>query len=332
MFSKHLRLIVKLSAIIFLGFISNQTYATDFKPFVIFDLRDKGESYHAFFNEEQLIHGGCYELIPEIIKPINHVNNLKTLINFLENKKSSNCKSSRSYGKSPVAINVFVLQDKDANPAIIEFTQKKRQSEIKKGLKTIIKIVKAFTDNAGKYSSSREDLGKKYMLTYKDFQINYERVEMVITVKVDGDEDMSYMSIAGPVEHWFMSADILIDSTSELKYNSDTQTITKKDKPTDFYVGLNYAFGDIYADEQSWTNRLFVKGMIKADSDPLESYGIGLGYRPKTFDSASFFLAYVISKEDEIINNQLSENSARSKEIRFGVSFNIDSALAWLEE
>lgn len=138
--------------------------------------------------------------------------------------------------------------------------------------------------------------------------------------------------IAGPSENIFLSADILVDSAREVVYDAEANTLVEKDKPTDFYLGVNYSKGDLLSNHKALSSdRLFGKVMLKIGKDPLESYGFGIGFRPKFLEGSSGFVAYVVSKEDTFENGVLIEGGGKSEEVRIGISLNLERALDWLK-
>lgn len=150
-------------------------------------------------------------------------------------------------------------------------------------------------------------------------------------------DEIKFVLTTGPKEHFFLSADIIVNSIDELKYDPETKTLSEKDKPTKYYLGLNYMIGDVLADysgSTSWIapERFFGKLMLQLDNKPTDSYGVGIGYRPEFVEAVSFYAAYMVFKEDEIKDGQVQENKGRNEEVVFGISFNLDKALGWLSK
>ncbi len=87
------------------------------------------------------------------------------------------------------------------------------------------------------------------------------------------------------------------------------------------------------AGKQSLLKHLFLKGMIRAAKKPLDSFGVGLGYRfPEVnvlgldISSISIFAALVWS------NEELEDKSEiKKRQILLGISYNLDKALKWLK-
>lgn len=150
-------------------------------------------------------------------------------------------------------------------------------------------------------------------------------------------DEIKFVLTTGPKEHFFLSADMIVNSIDELKYDPETKTLSEKDKPTKYYLGLNYMIGDVLADysgSTSWIapERFFGKLMLQLDNNPTDSYGVGIGYRPEFVESVSFYAAYMVFKEDQIKDGQVQENKGRNEEVVFGISFNLDKALGWLSK
>lgn len=300
-----------------------------FNPFVIFDLREKKEIAYSFSNKEKLSSEQCADAYNDFTQSNVKANDVS---DFLSRIEGLSCTSARHIRKSPTWIDVFVLYKKSDKTPKIKVDEKKKYSRFKDDLRVFLTVAQAIEERGNQpfRSTGQEKVG--YELVHERYRQKHKRADITIDISVEEDTLMTLSNISGPEEHWFISSDILLGSASELKYDTESKTLVSKDKPSDFYIGFNYMLGDLFMKEQHWSKRIFLKSMIKADRHPLESYGIGIGYRPEGLDSTSFFLAYVVSKEDKIVDGTLRENSGRNEEIRLGISLNIDSALKWLED
>ena len=140
--------------------------------------------------------------------------------------------------------------------------------------------------------------------------------------------------ITGPREHWFLSADLTVAKLSQVKFNTDKGTTEPKETPKQFYVGLNFMLGDVLLERRALWKNFFLKGMIKFSKNPLDSYGIGIGYRfPPVkilgldISALSIFGALTWSKE----NTDTKDNKLTKYQWQLGISYNLDRALSWVK-
>ena len=131
----------------------------------------------------------------------------------------------------------------------------------------------------------------------------------------------------GPAEHLFLSADV---SAGDYKPRDDGDLVPAD--PAVFYVGVNYLFGDLVRSKQRspWQG-FFLKGMVKGSERPIDSWGIGLGFRDgygKRFgidlNLLSPWLAYV--------GTVAEGGGSRDWRVQYGFSVNLDAALGWLQK
>jgi hypothetical protein len=162
---------------------------------------------------------------------------------------------------------------------------------------------------------------------------------------VDKDErQVKTVIITGPREHWFLSADLGINKVTQLKYDSTSKSLENKDKPSKFLVGVNYALGDILT--HRWTAGDWWQGitlkllLVEASSQPLDSLAFGLGYRLPpikilglSLDNFSPFIAYSRVLNDQALpNGAVNEGGSHEWKWIFGISFNLDKALDWVQK
>jgi hypothetical protein len=95
----------------------------------------------------------------------------------------------------------------------------------------------------------------------------------------------------GPGERWFFSADFSIAATKNLGLGKTPVADEKTLKSKDFFVALNFAFGDLLPDRNARLQRrgfareLLMKLQVTPSREPWESWAVGLGvrgYRLKT--------------------------------------------------
>ena len=140
--------------------------------------------------------------------------------------------------------------------------------------------------------------------------------------------------ITGPREHWFLSADLTVAKLSQVKFNADKGTTEPKETPKQFYVGLNFMLGDVLLERRALWKNFFLKGMVKFSKNPLDSYGIGIGYRfPPVkilgldISALSIFGALTWSKE----NSETQAGKLTKYQWQLGISYNLDRALSWVK-
>jgi len=141
--------------------------------------------------------------------------------------------------------------------------------------------------------------------------------------------------ITGPAEHWYLSADLPIRHFNELKRNDTSGLIEPAKTPTTFFVGVDYALGDILGESQSWRRDFVLKGMLKFSKQPLQTFGIALGYRGPalsslglSFEVVSPFAGYFWSRPEVPEGSSGAETKLQGT-FQFGFSFNLDTALGW---
>lgn len=156
-----------------------------------------------------------------------------------------------------------------------------------------------------------------------------------ITVGDGASVASSIRALAGPKEHFFISADLPVNKASELSYNSETDLVTSREAPSTFYAGLSYMLGDLLTPERAPTESLVLKGLVKISKRPLESYGVALGYRfgridrwGVELDAFSPFVGYIWTEEPR---SDQPEKTRHKGTVRYGISVNIDTALGWMK-
>lgn len=145
----------------------------------------------------------------------------------------------------------------------------------------------------------------------------------------------------GPEEHLFLSADLPVTKTSQIKYNSTSHQLEAKDTPTIVFAGLNYTFGDIVGTaHQNLFEGITIKAFIAVNKRPSNAFGSGIGYRlPKEkllgfeLDALQPFVAYVFTHDDTTTTAGAPKLKAKYHgNIRGGISFNVDKLTDWLKK
>lgn len=223
-----------------------------------------------------------------------------------------------------------------------DFVEKKRSTQLGTDLKTLVKIAKAIRGLAEAATPNDTNAPPPHTVaTCTVYTLTTLRAEVTTTATLNDDTDNALKTkvITGPIEHWYLSADLPVDDVKKLKYNSDDHSLAPKDTPTSFMIGVDFKFGDVLTHETAFTRNIALKGLVKASKHPLDEYGVGIALRGQylkrlgiDFDLFSPFVAWTTFKEDAVdANNQPLLNSHRKSAVRAGISFNLDTALGWLK-
>ncbi|MFZ5757064.1 MAG: hypothetical protein ACOY3X_09190 [Pseudomonadota bacterium] len=179
-----------------------------------------------------------------------------------------------------------------------------------------------------------------------EFNQAYQRSTIDIVFKDAGKQEINRRTglIAGPEEHWYITADAPVTNPKQLKFDAGEGKVVEKEVPSVFYLGINYQIGDLYRNyDVEWTswkgwfsrkegpenwrnfgNRLSLKAMLKADKDPSESWGLGLGYTTHYVD---FFVANVWTQQEVAT---AGKELHHTDNVVYGVSFNVSRGIEWL--
>jgi len=214
--------------------------------------------------------------------------------------------------------------------AEIKISESKRKTRIAQDVSTLTTLIVSLLARSGLTIAMEE----------KSLVLKHSSGKLDISVTVDKDikgvekKEEKMEIITGPTEHWFLSADLITTKLSEVKFVSASGTIEPKETPKVFYLGLNWMIGDILKERQCFFKHFFIKGMLQFSKKPLDSYGVGIGFRFPSFkvlgiNSSAFsvFAAMVWSKEQ--IGEPLVNHTKR--QVQFGISFNLDKGLGWIK-
>lgn len=217
-------------------------------------------------------------------------------------------KGSKHYLKVPTGVSKAKLKEE------------KRKSRISEDLATIVKIASEISDiKAAKAVPQPQCV--EYTQGYKRTKIE------VRTLDASDKELSSHTLIAGPAEHFYLSADMPVTSIKQLSYDSGTNSVIEKEKPASFYLGINAKVGDVFTNYpvKEFYKDISFKALVKASSKPSESMGLGIGYNFKVME---VFVARVWTKDDESVGGTSLGNTPSTI---FGVSFNLTKGLNWLK-
>lgn len=223
----------------------------------------------------------------------------------------------------------------------IEIDEQPRDTVFRSQLKDVLKKI---VEVGGAAPEPGEKLLKLCFYELGEILLKSDRAIVAVkTSVVDNDKVTASTSlITGPTEHWFLSGDAIVKGAKELKYDSATNSITERNKPSQVYLGFNFMIGDVYAKAPKISTEWVVfKLFISPSSSPFDSVGVGIGYRfaDGIFDTSkssshSGFVIFVGSfwtKGDKLNGQTLDANSGYSQSTRFGISYSIGTALGWLK-
>ncbi|HXO42906.1 MAG TPA: hypothetical protein VN999_15765, partial [Thermoanaerobaculia bacterium] len=154
-------------------------------------------------------------------------------------------------------------------------------------------------------------------------------------------KDSTVTLLTGPVEHAFISASVPVKHLSELKYDSTNKTIVESQQPSSFFVGINYAWGDVLT-AHPWSEAykgLFASVMLDASKTPWQRFGVAGGWRlMKLGDSLDLsaltvFVGRVWNKGDRLTRPDGSKIGARYPgQLQYGVGFNANKIVDWFKK
>lgn len=209
----------------------------------------------------------------------------------------------------------------------IKFSETKRNTRLHDDLSLIAK----------KLTDGRAD--ERCGFSRKTYTLKHVRAVLVVTAtKVGGEEIESKTVITGPQEHFSLGLDLPISNRKTLKYDSTSKSLLPKDEAPQLYLSLNLSPGDILMppEESSGMDRIEFKLMVAASSRPLNSYGVGLGYKmPKIgaldLNGFSVFGGYFVAKQDAIVGAAVLPEQSNKRAWRFGISYDLATALNWVK-
>ena len=131
-----------------------------------------------------------------------------------------------------------------------------------------------------------------------------------------------------------MGFDLPVSNRKTLKYDQATKSLLPQDQNPQIYLSFNYSFADVVSEEK---NTLSLKLMLQASSRPLDSVGLGLGYRlPQNLlgdsSSLSLFAGRFWTKQDGMTaGGDGLLNQSTGKDWRFGISYDFSTGLPWIK-
>jgi hypothetical protein len=224
-----------------------------------------------------------------------------------------------------VTVILDVCKHKDAK---VKFEEKERYARFTEDLRALF----------GKFSKlEAADCNQPFTHTLK-----YDRSTLKVSaVDKEGKELEAVTVITGPKEHLYLGLDLPVSKRKQLKYDQATQTLQPQDKNPQLYLSINWYFGDLAGKQDKvsdWSlDRLSLKALVVADTRPLDSYGLGLGYQlPKLkiadLSPVSVFVGHFWTKEDRVAASGAAElNQGTGRDWRLGITYDMSSGLKYLK-
>ena len=229
-------------------------------------------------------------------------------------------------------------------PSVVS-DEKARKSRLQTDLETLLKLIKLIRKTEGAALTE----GSELAVSRSTYTLVQKRADLKITAKATakkdaaGAQDVSVETtlVTGPVEHLFLSADLPLTRTRELKYDSTSATLEPRDKPTTFLVGFDFMIGDLLSENRPrWWHGITLKLLLEGSSHPTDSGGLALGYRVRTLkwhgvelDAFSPFVG-VVRRENDSLRADGTPITGANADYKWvaGISFNLDRALGWISE
>lgn len=310
--------------LLFFSMLTNFGWAANTKGMVIFDFTKMGEN-------DSRTRSNVYTIFNKrIIKEIEKLKKASEISSYVNDpQKNGELICTRWFTVKHDLVKVYVLcKNEHADNVGIKITEKNRKSRLGEDISTLAGMVQ-------KLFASKKDV--PLIKVEKEYRLRKTRSTLIVQAGIkpenknvkDFEEKVEILT--GPREHLFLSADLPVEKISDFKYSEDPGSFEPKEKPTEFYLGLNWMFGDVLSEKQALWKLFFFKGMLRFSKSPLDSVGVALGFRfPEVrflgFDLSSFSVFY------GVIWTRQEDNDKREPKWSFGFSFNLDKALGWLKK
>jgi hypothetical protein len=177
--------------------------------------------------------------------------------------------------------------------------------------------------------------------TTKTYILKHERANLVVTATNAGNEEIESVTVVtGPAEHFSLGLDLPVTNRETLKYDSASKSLVPRDDAPPMYLSLNFTPGDVLAEraKAELKDVVHLKLMVAAKSRPLQSYGVGIGYKLREMESIglagfSVFAGYFVTKEDKLTDCECAPalNEGKRRGWRFGLSYDLSTAIGWIK-
>ncbi len=247
----------------------------------------------------------------------------------------------------------------DRTACFFGFDEKPRRSRIEEDLRTLLKGVSKATglgaaaddEPTVSWSSYRlvEDRGTLEITAGQiedgrdagstgDLDPQATKLVLVVDLFSAGQPSVLKAKVAtGTAERWFLTADVPVNKPDVLKFDEDSKTLQLRETPSEFHLGLNYSLGDVASDPPELRDAVFLKVLLHPSSEPLQSWGLGVGLRGKRFkwvdlSPLTLFAARMWVESDELDAMGAPVVGGRSEaDWRFGLGLNLTEALSWIK-
>jgi len=211
----------------------------------------------------------------------------------------------------------------------IKVKETKRRTQIASDLADLAKLMK----KAGFLAATVDMVGFPYTL-------KETRADLAISVadKDGGNEQAVFAIKSGPTEHLSLSANLPVNSGKQVKLD-DNNNVVAKDAPKEFLVGINYAWGDLFAPQPRISlNRAMLMAMARFSKTPLDTLGLAVGYN---FGYAHVFAGPIWIRQPRDTASGATGSSAASGAAvdmkykmnwRLGVAFDLKTAMDWVKQ
>jgi hypothetical protein len=159
-------------------------------------------------------------------------------------------------------------------------------------------------------------------------------------------ERLTTSLVTGPQEHFFLSANAAFTQVRQVKYDEKSRTLEPDKKPKEFLLGVNYAIGDLFAEDdatglRSFLNGVFLSLLLEGSNKPFNQIAASLGFRRNlplldqflTLNTVSPYVGVVWARND-LVSDSGASSTVKSKygkgKLITGLSLNLDKALGWL--
>src|SRR5207245_7989677 len=124
------------------------------------------------------------------------------------------------------------------------------------------------------------------------------------------DKDTAKIAVVtGPKQHLHIGVDLPVSQRKSLKYDAGSKSLQPQNDNPQLYLTLNWYLGDLAANQDKLpaitADRISIKAFVLANSRPLDSYGLGVGYQLPKFGAVdlsplSIFLGRFWTKQDAV--------------------------------
>ena len=217
-----------------------------------------------------------------------------------------------------------------AAPPDVQWEEVSRKSQLAEDASDLLDIIRSIR-------GFRSLAGSEVVPYWAVYRLKERRAKLVVRAKYLTEEKSAEL-VTGPTEHWYLSADLPVNSVRELKFDETAQAVLPKDAPKQVFAGANFMLGDRLSAATRWYDQFVLKAMVRLDKEPLEKVGLALAYRfdrlevaGKYFGALSPFVGYIWSKESTDASASASERRYQDH-FQYGISVNLDAAAEWVKK